>query len=274
MLMSQVRYTGRELEVLNHAFQRAEVKKVCAEVEARETENCVNVPVPIQGICGVVARVPVVLAEFTVQAHVNAVIELPEYVFEIKRIQKRLKITQCLLIQDTNVLFIKGFVRKNIEYATRSCSNAQGFCGDVRHCTVDVPFSCTTPVTFNGIAPLPPVFSTSQEFIYSKQEPIFHPDFSEKDHLLSGDLRETNLITTEFYNELPYCDIVSSRIVEFDEQLQPISPRCADMPFEEKYFRRIEEKMVIFVTLKLLQNRQISIPPAAAFGPRPRTHEE
>ncbi len=267
--MSSIRYAGSDIVVLGDNTGKALVKKVCADVQTNETENCVNVPVAIEGINGnVVAQIPVVLAQFTLQTHVNAIIELPEFAFEIKRIKKRLKITQCLLIQDTNVLFVKGFIRKNIEYTTRSCSNAQGICGDIRHCTLDIPFSCTTPVTFTGLAPTPPVFNTSNEFEYAKREPIFHPDFSEKDHLLSGDLRETNIITTEFFNQLPYCDIISSRIVEFDEQLQPVHPTNVTVPFEEKHFKRIEEKMVIFLTIRLLQNRQVAISPT--FIPKPR----
>ncbi len=236
-------------------------KGKCADVDTIVTDNCVNEPVPIAAIgSGAVARVPVVLAELTVQFNVNSVITLPEFAFEIKDIKKRLKITQCLLIQDTNVLFIKGFIRKTIDYTTRNCSNTEGFCGDVRHCTVDVPISCTTPVAFNGIAPLEPIPSTQREFQYAKKEDIFHPDFSEKDHLLSGDLRERNSITNEYFNQLPFCELVSSRIVEFDEQLMPVRPKGYVTPFEEKHFNRIEEKAVVFVTLRLLQNRSVAIP--------------
>ena len=280
--MSYVRYNNAKIEVLDGAYQKPQVietkcesKAECVDVTSVDTDSCVNSPVTIAALgTGSVARVPVVLAQLTVQAHVNSVISLPEFAFEIKDIKKRLKITQCLLIQDTNVLFIKGFVRKNIDYSTRSCSSAEGFCGDIRHCTVDVPFSCTTPVAFNGIAPMPPVASTSSEFEYLKREEISHPDFSEKDHLLSGDLREHNQISTEFFNELPFCDLISSRIVEFDEQLMPEHPKGFVTPFEEKKFKRIEEKMVVFITLRLLQNRLVAIPRVAGTGTKETAEEE
>jgi hypothetical protein len=275
--MSNIRYNNAGIEIIGglagHSIEgrdkgargKGHAKpdfKVCADVKTVSPESCTNAPVAIGALgSGVVAKLPVVLAQFTIQAHVNSIIELPEFAFEIKRINKRVKVTQCLLLQDTNVLFIKGFIRKNIEYATRSCSNKEGFCGDIKHCTVDVPFSCTTPITFNGTAPLAPVGNTSTEFEYSARENIDHPDFGVKDHLLSGDLREKNVITTEFFNELPFCDLISARIVEFDEQLQPIHPDDIVTPFEEKKFKRIEEKMVIFLTLRLLQNRQVAISP-------------
>ncbi|MBB6216759.1 hypothetical protein HNQ80_002863 [Anaerosolibacter carboniphilus] len=237
-------------------------KEKCATVTGETTADCVNTPAPIVPlVTGAVAKIPVVLAELTIQVNVNSIIDLPEYAWEIKDIKKHLKVTQCLLIQDTNILFLKGFVRKNIQYATRNCSSSQSFCGDIKHCTVDVPWSCTTPVFFNGIAPLAPIPRTATEFEYLRQQKLHSPEFAEKDRLMSGDLSEFNQISTEFFNELPYCELISSRIVEFDEQLGRVYHDYYKMPFEEKQFKSIEEKMVIFLTLKILQNRQVAIPP-------------
>jgi len=280
--MSYVRYNNNNIEIVNAAedivyenFSRDKAKvKSCAkvaqvDVKSLDTDVCENTPEPISAWgSGAVAKIPVVLAQLTVRANVNAVITLPEYAFEIKRIRKNVKITQCLLIQDTNILFIKGFIRKNIEYSTRETSNEEGFNGDIKHVTVDVPFSCTTSVNYNGVAPLQPIENTSTEFQYRKEEKIHHPDFSEKDKLMSGDLREHNQISTEYFNELPYCDLVSARIIEFDEQLMPEQPKDKYYvtPFEEKWFRRIEEKMVLFITIRLLQNRLVAIPAVAGFS--------
>jgi len=238
-------------------------KPHCVDVSGGTAGDCVNIPAPIVPLTtGAVAKLPIVLAELTVQVNVNSIIDLPEYAWEIKDIKKHLKITQCLLIQDTNMLFIKGYVRKNIQYATRTCSNTKGFCGDIKHCTVDVPFSCTTPVFFNGITPLPPIPRTSVEFEYLRQQNLHGPQFADKDHLMSGDMSEFNQISTEYFNELPYCELISSRIVEFDEQLGRVHHDYYKMPFEEKQFKSIEEKMVIFLTLRVLQNRQVAIPRA------------
>ncbi|ABR49563.1 conserved hypothetical protein [Alkaliphilus metalliredigens QYMF] len=243
-------------------------KKDCIKIEGGATSNCENTIVPIAGLTtGAVAKIPVVLAEFTVQIDVDSIVKLPEDALEIKRIKKRLMVTQCLLIQDTNKLFIKGVVRKNIEYATAGkCSNSQGVCGDIRHCTIDVPFQCVTPINFNGIEPLPVVNSTSNEFQYFSEQDLKAPEFANKDKLLSGDFSEFNQNSTEYYNELPFCELVSSRIIEFDEFLNRRTPVNSKIPFAEKVFDEIEEKMVIFLTLKLLQNRQVVI---GAVAPRP-----
>lgn len=231
----------------------------CVRVRSNTLENCENTPVDIDPITtGVVAKIPVVLAELTLQVNLSSFIRLPESAIEVKDIKKRLKIVQCRLLQNTNVLFIKGFIRKNIDYSTRDCSNYDGVCGDIRHCTVDVPFECTTSVDFNGTDPADLVFNSSSQFEYFRRDDL-PGDFPEKEKLLSGDLSEFNQITTEYLNELPYCEIIQSRIVEFDEFLNRRPIYDDEAPFEEREFKKIEENMVIFITLKVLQKRQVEI---------------
>jgi len=229
------------------------------DVTGGTTPECISTTFPITSITvGAVAKIPVVLAELTVQINNNAIITLPEPALEIKNIKKRVKVTQCLLLQPTNVLSIKGFVRKNIDYSTRLCSNTEGVCGDIRHCTVDVPFSCTTTVTFNGTQPAPILNNIVNEFEFFRSQNLPR-QFAEKDELLSGDFSEFNLDSTEFFNELPFCELISARVVEFAETLNRKRIHH-NAPFEEREFRQIEEKMVIFLTLKILQNRQVTVP--------------
>jgi len=252
-------YERYQVEKKDISVKNTNKKKDLPEIFAGTVESCVNTPVEIESISGenLVVKVPVVLAELDIQCHVSAKIKLPEPALEVKDINKKLKITQCLLLQDTNILFIKGFVRKNIEYATvGSRRNEEGVCGEIRHCTVDVPFECTTPVTFNGIEPAPVVATTSFEFQYLRKEDL-PSDFASKDKLPSGDLSEFNQISTEYYNDLPYCDIVSSRIMEFNEYLN--RKKLKDGPFEEKTFDEIHEKMVINLIVKILQERQVEL---------------
>ncbi|OPY56528.1 MAG: hypothetical protein A4E55_02058 [Pelotomaculum sp. PtaU1.Bin035] len=224
---------------------------------------CPNTPVtPTPITRGAIAKIPVVLAELTVQINVDSTITLPEPAFEIKQIKKRLKLTQCLLAQPTNKLFLKGFIRKNIDYSTRSCSNNQGFCGDIRHCTVDIPFTCVTPVDFNVTEPAPVTFNTAEEFEFFRAGKL-GPEFPEKDTLESGDFTEFNQVSTEFFNELPFCEIINARITEYDEFVDRKHPFDDEIPFEEIKFKAIEEKMVIDLTLKVLQKRQVTIPAVA-----------
>jgi len=279
--MSHIRYNNAGVEIIKakpygfDAVIPADMAKVFAKdakvasvsVKGGTAHDCVNYPQTITALStGAVAKVPVVLAELEVQIHLDSIIELPEFAYEIKRIKKNVKVTQCLLLQNTNVLFIKGFIRKNIEYATRCNSNHEGFCGDIRHCTVDVPFSCTTPVTFNGIAPAPVRSNEESEFQYFRKQDVSGPQFADKDHLLSGDLTEFNQESIEYFNELPFCELESARIVEFDEFLNPHRPEGVVLPFEEKQFKKIEEKAVLFLRLKLLQKRQVFVPAVAGIS--------
>lgn len=238
-------------------------KDFCVDVDSTVLDNCPNTPITPVGITGpVIAKIPVVLAELTVRFNVAANVKLPEPALEIKDIKKRLKITQCTLLQPTNILFIKGFVRKNIDYSTGQCSNREGVCGELHHCTIDVPFECSTPVDY--FFPPDTILTNSvSEFEYFKVSDLPNKFFAEKDSLLAGDLSEINQFRFENFNELPFCELINARIFEFDEYIGRFQPHQAILPFEEKFFKQIEEKMVIELTIKLLQNRQVRIPGVA-----------
>jgi len=267
----------------------------CAIVSGGTQQECFNDPVkiwPVNIKKRVFAKIPVVLAEIDVQIDVLSTITLPEEALEIKQITKKLKLTQCRLIHDfkrkhfkdkdwekdkdwdkddkdkdwekdkfkfKSKLYLEGFVRKNIEFATVDCRNEFGVCGDIRHCTVDTPFRCVTAIErFNGSPPLPIVFNKKEEFEFFRSSPL-PPGFPEKERLLSGDFSEFNQCSFEFFNELPYCELISSEICEHDEylNLEPVP----GAPFEERTFRQFSEKMVIDLTLKILQNQQVFIHP-------------
>ena len=97
---------------------------------------------PIEALYGpLTSKIPVVVAETTLQIDVNSTITLPERALEIKGCKKRVKVTQCMLLQAPGqtsgpiTLCVKGFIRNNIDYSNRLWSNTEGVCGDIRHCT-------------------------------------------------------------------------------------------------------------------------------------------
>ncbi|MBL4938422.1 hypothetical protein JK636_22170 [Clostridium sp. YIM B02515] len=189
----------------------------------------------------VTVKVPVVIGEFTVQIDVESKIKLPEKALEIKRIKKNIYLTQCRLVAHTNKVFIKGFVRKNIEFATISCVTHEAICGDIKHATVHVPFHCVAEVKCLRPAELkanPP----SKEIIY----------FDEKN--MGADIKQQDLISKERFNERVFCELEHSSIYEADivEDSKPIEGHTA-----EHEFQTFIEKEVIYLTLKLLQNQQV-----------------
>lgn len=241
----------------------------CADVQSTVLDSCTNTPITPVGITtGVIARIPVVLAELTLQFQLSSLIRLPELALDVKNIKKRIKITQCTLLQPTNILFIKGFVRKNIDYITGNCGSIEGICGQLHHCTIDVPFECSTPLEF-FTPPEELAVNSSTEFEYFKTSDLPNNYFAEKDKLLAGDLSEFNQISVENFNQLPFCELVNARMFEFDEFIGRRYPSESKLPVEEKLFQKIEEKMVVEFTVRVLQNRQVEIPAIGNVPPRP-----
>jgi hypothetical protein len=209
----------------------------------------------------IIAKVPVVLAELTLQVNVDAFLTFPEPVLEIKDIKKHIKLTQCRLLLPTNKLFVKGFVRKNIQYAS-PCreieNNTRGsIASDLHSYTVDIPFQCVTEIKDFLTKPVMPELNTRNEFDFFVAKPL-PSGFPEKDELLSNDLSQFHQESSQFYNELPFCELISSKIIEWDEAVDRV-PLTDSAPIGEGMFTKVEEKMVIDLTLKVLQNQQIRV---------------
>jgi hypothetical protein len=62
------------------------------------------------------------------------------------------------------------------------------------------------------------------------------------------DYWQLNQISTAFYNEHPFCEIASSKIVELD--IIHNNNLASSM---------IEENLVLYITLKILQYRQVAV---------------
>jgi hypothetical protein len=209
-------------------------------------------------------KVPVVLGETTVQIDLDSTISFPEPVLEIKQIKKNLKLVQCRLLLPTNKLFLKGFVRKNIQYATPKSGGRDFVSSNIHSLTVDVPFQVVTRIDFLGHPDFKSNPRTS-EFKYFNSLPL-PQGYPSKEKLLSGDFSEHNQISEEVFNELPFCELLSSKFIEYDEALNRImgnvtgsSGQMICAPFEEGTFTELEEKMVIELTIKVLQNQQVLI---------------
>jgi len=210
----------------------------------------------------VVVKIPVVLAEVNVTIPVEATITLDQAAMEIKRIKKNVFLTQSRLIpfsQDnrpgTGILYLAGFIRKNIEYATQTCmtSGTANVCGDIRHCTVEVPFNFTTRITFRR----PPVFVENT----TVSELEFFTDNRQgcdacADPVIGRNTCDQSSFFTEFFNEKPFTELVRADITEVDINTNPMI-NCANPT--EQMFNRLTEKVVVNLTLKVLQNQQVNV---------------
>ncbi|REJ09274.1 CsxC family protein [Halobacillus trueperi] len=220
---------------------------------------------PHVSIGKIVTKVPVVLAELNVQLNINETITFPEPVLEIKDIKKRVALTQCRLLLPTKKLFLKGFVRKNIQYASPSneieMSTDTTVASDLHSFTVDIPFDTVIEIKDFLSMPVMPKNNKREEFDFAVSQSL-PSGFPEKDELLSSDLSQYHQESSQYYNELPYCELLSSKIIEWDEAIDR-QPLPGSSPFNEGYFTQVEEKMVLDICLKVLQDQQIRVASAS-----------
>ena len=217
----------------------------------------------------VYVKLPVVLAETSITIPVEAIITLDRDVTEIKRIKKNIYLTQSRLLPNTSadpacntsaILFISGFIRKNIEYATQTCPMHNGlavaspnYCGEIRHCTVEDSFSFTTRVTLLNM----PQFvrnTNPHEFEYFTDK--LHGCDICADPVLGRNPCEQIFDFTETFNEKPYVELVNARVIEVDIHKNPDRDCCTPT---EQLFNKFTEKAVVYLTLKVLQQQQMVV---------------
>ncbi|PUB15131.1 CsxC family protein [Paenisporosarcina sp. OV554] len=196
-----------------------------------------------------VIKVPAVLAETTLSIVVEANIPLNPPAVEIKRVSKDVFLTQCKLVPcefgkevcpgvftvKRAKLFVEGFIRKDIEYSTDDCN------GVIRDRIATVPFS--------GFADL----KGNDFLIY----PILGGSSGSRSRFLdpkTGDSPRQDKYFFEnsvFYNEQPYCELISANFFELD-----FSPHAVNAG---NTFDTLREKIVLELKLKVLQTRQVRI---------------
>jgi hypothetical protein len=234
--------------------------KVITQVESLTEQIAVTPNVIAAG--PVFVKIPVVLAETNITIPVEATIKLDREVMEIKRIKKNVYLTQSRIIpfsQDnrpgTGILFIAGFVRKNIEYATKDCTKAKtpNFCGDIRHCTVEVPFNFTTRITFLR----QPIFieNTTPSELEFFEDTLQGCDIC-SDPVIGRNPCDQSFSFTEFFNEKPFTELVRADVTEVDIHTKP--DLSCKIPTEQ-LFTKLTEKIIVNLTLKVLQKQQVRV---------------
>jgi hypothetical protein len=253
-------HTGNDSYTAAGCIENSSCATVSTQAESITEQISVTPTVIAPG--NVTVKIPVVVAETNITIPVEATITLDEKVMEIKRIKKNVFLTQSRLIpfsQDdrpgTGILFIAGFIRKNIEYATQTCRTPStgNVCGDIRQCTVQVPFNFTTRVSFRR----PPVFNENTtpselEFFTDK---LAGCDVC-TDPVLGRNPCDQSLFATEFFNEKPFVELVRADVTEVDIHINPTSS-CHNPT--EQMFTQVTEKIVVNLVLKVLQNQQVTV---------------
>ncbi|EJO5347796.1 hypothetical protein NRP93_001888 [Clostridium botulinum] len=260
MSMEEIRDNYKE----NSVYTEPEGKcyKDCGRViESKTLPLCDGRDITPQAVTPpVVAKIPVVLAEKEIQIDVEARMELKDKYYEIKRIKKDVYLTQCELIPRAGIvehglpvtgkLFISGYVKKNIEYASADCVKDDVVSGDIKHTTEKIPFNCVTEVTYIT----PPVLSNrglQQKIDLYCDESLY--DCSCREEKMGKLSCQEYLEDVVNYVEKPYCELMGARIFEADVQRKPCYYKGT------KVYDELLEKMVVYVRVKVLQLQQVAI---------------
>lgn len=190
-------------------------------------------------------KIPKVLAEFIVQIDTESLIKLNEPSYEIKRVEKQVFLKQCRYIPPTDKVFLEGYIRKNIEYATKSCSRGSGIGGSIKDTTVHIPFKVYTKVDFNGNYP----------HVQPNMPPMVARYFDEK--RMGKNIREADRSDIEIFNEPVYCELEWSAVfdADIDKKGTPIEGFM-----NEEEFQEFTDKSVLYLCMKLLQKQQVCWP--------------
>ncbi|MFC9538669.1 CsxC family protein [Lysinibacillus sp. NPDC056959] len=196
-------------------------------------------------------KIPVVLAEPTLQIVVESDITLNPAATEIKRVKKNVFLNQVKLvpvrfarIDNTDFfrvtrakLFVAGHIRKNIEYASAACNGA------LQDRIADVPFSGFTELFFPQTPGGPtPIFGISE---------FAEANFLNERTQLDARLDKAFFQNLVKYNEQPFGELVAANFFELD-----FSPRMAS---PEGTFSTLREKIVLDLTVKVLQVQQVRL---------------
>ncbi|WP_085994393.1 CsxC family protein [Oceanobacillus senegalensis] len=213
-------------------------------------------PVVNPDLTGAFVKVPLVLAETSLQVVVEADIPLDPPASEIKRVLKDVFLTQCKLvpvgpfteINDSGFftsegakLFVEGYIRKNIEYAPMGCNSA------LRTMTAKVPFS--------GFADLTGDLMNLPIFGFGDQR---RSQFLEPKHGESPRLDKYFFQNNVIYNEQPFCELISAEFFELDFSPNSYDSRGSHCS-NNGSFNKLREKIVTDLTLKVLQVQQIPL---------------
>ena len=195
-------------------------------------------------------KVPVVLAERTLQIVVESDISLYPPATEIKRVKKHVFLDQVKLVPVAFApigttgyftvtrakLFVGGHIRKNIEYASADYN------APLQDRIANVRFSGFAELTADDFLN-PPIFGVSEN-----AEANFVNEKTQMDARLDKYFFQ-NLVR---YNEQPYGELVAANFFELD-----FSPHST---YHDGSFHTLREKIVLDLTLKVLQVQQINVP--------------
>lgn len=212
---------------------------------------------------GLYANLPVILAETNITISVEDTITLDQEVNEIKLIKINVFLTKSRLIpfpssiseNNSGMLFVTGFIRNNIEYESKSTNEekVENSSGNIRYCTVEVPFNFTTRIIYTR----PPIFTENTtinevEFFNGRLKvcDVY------KDSVIDCEQYEQSLVFTEVFNEKPFVELVKANFIEVDINRNPILSNETTIKQE---VTKLKERIIVNLMIRVLQKQQLRV---------------
>lgn len=125
-------------------------EKVC---EARTISESQSERIRPSGRGGpLIVKIPVVISQMRVHINIESKIRLDRPALDIRHCTRNVSITRCRLLDMGNKrsgkLYISGFVKEDIEYASEECKGEKSMTGELRYITVKIPFESSARVDY------------------------------------------------------------------------------------------------------------------------------
>jgi hypothetical protein len=183
-----------------------------------------------------IAKIPVVLSELKIKINCSTIIKFKFPALEVTGIKRKVFLTECKIIPECKKLFISGYVRKDIEYASSGYSNSKSI-NIIRHMFLNIPFKGVTSIDYSTC----PVIHKGEE---PREIGIMNEDFSVH-----------NFHSSEYINDKIYCELLQTEIDEIYSVLDYGNRKYKS----QKIIKSLSEEMILKITLRLMQNQCVSI---------------
>lgn len=237
-------------EKIKHEKKEKGIKSITKEEnnkKIKSKEDKVNLEKK-SNINKVLTNIPIVISRKKVSIPIEEIVDLKEEALEVKSISNRVFLKEAVFVPVKNdkrniktrkgKLFLKGFVRNCIEYLSFEYCDDKRIKGGIKYCINYIPFKCSTLME---CMVLPKIYS-KDEF---KNTILRIPDTRKG---------KENTYTYK-YEEKINCEITEIKILGTREckNRKPLN----DTFFLEKTFSKVEEKMMIELSLLLTEKNNV-----------------
>ncbi len=217
--------------------------------------NCENYRVELNPLTsGVVSDIPIIIYTHRLNFYKSASIKLPQTASKVSHIKNKVVVSSCIFSNDSNALFIKGFIKKTIYYVPTNLLSHDS----LKNYTTHIPFEVSTNVKINYSKAVP---STGRGFT-DTHKANEESTFSYMDKSLPSTAQSSfNKVSNEFFYTRPYCELVKITISENCRYIYIGDTDSNSKIIASRNIASLKDHMSISLDMIILQNQKIYISP-------------